>query len=68
VDISQFNINFLRQELGLVSQEPLLFNTSILQNIRYGNLNATDEEIIEASKKACAFDFIQVYQRSLKQK
>ncbi len=59
MDISQFNINSLRQELGLVSQEPILFNTSILQNIRYGNLNATDEEIIEESKKACAFDFIQ---------
>lgn len=40
------------------NQEPILFATSILENIRYGKPDATDEEIIEASKQANAHDFI----------
>jgi len=52
------NIKWLRQQLGLVSQEPQLFATSIAENIRYGKENATLEEIIEAAKAANAHDFI----------
>jgi ATP-binding cassette subfamily B (MDR/TAP) protein 1 len=58
IDITQFSIPALRKQMGLVSQEPLLFNTSIKENIRYGKLDATDDEIFEAARKASAYDFI----------
>ncbi|XP_035825122.1 ATP-dependent translocase ABCB1 [Aplysia californica] len=58
VDVRDINIRWLRQHLGMVSQEPVLFATSISENIRYGREDATMEEIIEAAKKANAFDFI----------
>lgn len=48
----------LRSILGLVSQEPILFNTSITENIRYGQPGASDAEVIEAAKMANAHDFI----------
>jgi ATP-binding cassette subfamily B (MDR/TAP) protein 1 len=57
-DIKSLNIKWLRQNLGLVSQEPQLFATTIAENIRYGKEDATLEEIIEASKAANAHDFI----------
>ncbi len=44
--------------MALVAQEPILFSTSIKENIRLGRLDATDEEIIEASKNANAHSFI----------
>lgn len=56
--ISDYNTKELRRLIAYVSQEPYLFNSSILENIRYGNSNATDEEVIEAAKKANAHDFI----------
>eukprot|EP00357_Protocruzia_adherens_P031766 CAMPEP_0115024098 /NCGR_PEP_ID=MMETSP0216-20121206/32936_1 /TAXON_ID=223996 /ORGANISM="Protocruzia adherens, Strain Boccale" /LENGTH=1278 /DNA_ID=CAMNT_0002397893 /DNA_START=41 /DNA_END=3877 /DNA_ORIENTATION=+ len=59
VDISTLNIGFLRTIISLVSQEPVLFDTSIEENIRYGNMNATKEEIIEAARVANALDFIE---------
>ncbi|CAG9321676.1 unnamed protein product [Blepharisma stoltei] len=57
-NIMDYPISFLRESIGLVSQEPLLFNTSIYENIRYGKLNATQEEIEFAAKEAGAHDFI----------
>ena len=48
----------LREQIGVVSQEPILFATSIAENIRYGNLKATDDEIYAAAKSANAHDFI----------
>ena len=50
-NIKSFNINWLRSKIGLVSQEPILFNTSILENISYGELNKvhTMDDIIEAT-------------------
>lgn len=48
----------LRNQIGTVSQEPFLFHETILENIRYGRLNATDEEVIAASQKAYAHEFI----------
>ncbi len=44
--------------MAFVLQDPFLFEMSVLENIRYGRLNATDEEIVEACKKANAHDFI----------
>ncbi len=57
-DIRDLNIKWLRQHIGVVSQEPVLFATSIQQNIAYGCDDATLEEIEEAAKRANAHDFI----------
>lgn len=48
----------LRQQIAVIEQNPALFNRTIMDNIRYGRLTATDEEIIEAAKKAYIHDFI----------
>ena len=45
--------------IGIVSQEPVLFGTTIEENIRYGRLNVTDEQIRNAAKMANAHDFIE---------
>lgn len=57
-DISKFNVRSLRQQIGLVGQEPALFQTSIAKNIGYGKPGATLDEIHDAAKKANAYDFI----------
>ncbi|MGA3171768.1 MAG: ABC transporter ATP-binding protein [Chthoniobacteraceae bacterium] len=48
----------LRDNLSIVSQDTFLFNTTIMENIRYGRLDATDEEVYEAARQAYAHDFI----------
>jgi ATP-binding cassette, subfamily B, bacterial MsbA len=57
-DINTIKQNSLREQIGMVSQETFLFHDSILNNIRYGRLNATRDEVIEAAKQAYAHDFI----------
>ncbi|XP_044265492.1 mitochondrial potassium channel ATP-binding subunit isoform X1 [Tribolium madens] len=58
-DIKTLDPSWLRQRvLGLISQEPILFGTSIVENIRYGRPGASDEEVKEAAKLANAHDFI----------
>ncbi|XP_065439382.1 ATP-dependent translocase ABCB1-like isoform X4 [Chrysemys picta bellii] len=57
-DIRTLNIKWLREHIGLVSQEPILFATTIADNIRCGREGITDYEIEKAAKKANAFDFI----------
>lgn len=59
VDIKDLKIKDLRSFIAIVSQEMVLFNTTIRENIAYGNFGTTDQEIIEAAKKAHAFEFIQ---------
>ncbi len=58
-DIRDFAVSELRSRLSLVSQEILLFNRSIEENIRYGRLDATRDEIVAAAKLARAHDFIE---------
>jgi ATP-binding cassette, subfamily B, bacterial len=58
VDIRELTLESLRRQISMVLQEPLLFSTSIGENIRYGRLDATDEEVEEAAKAANAHDFI----------
>jgi subfamily B ATP-binding cassette protein MsbA len=58
VDFKDIELKSLRKMIGVVSQETLLFNTTIAENISYGMENATQEEIIEAAKKANAHEFI----------
>jgi len=56
--LEQWPIDELRQLIGIVPQEPLIFANSALENIRYGRLNATDDEVIAAAKMAYADEFI----------
>ena len=58
VDVKQLNIGWLRDNIGIVGQEPVLFDCTIKQNVAYANPEATDEEIIAACQQANAYDFI----------
>lgn len=58
IDIKAFNLRSLRLRIGLVQQEPALFSTSIHENIKYGNKNASEIEIMKAAKAANAHGFI----------
>lgn len=58
VNINEFDKNSLRSMVGMVLQDTWLFSDTIMENIRYGNLKATDEEVIEASKIAYSDHFI----------
>lgn len=58
VNIKDLQLKWLRQQMGLVSQEPALFATSIKENIMYGKDDATMDEVIEAAKSSNAFNFI----------
>ena len=57
-DIQKVEISSIRRQLGIVSQDPLLFAGTIRDNISFGDESFSDEEIIEASKTCCAHDFI----------
>uniref|UniRef100_A0A8C2ENW4 ATP-binding cassette, sub-family B (MDR/TAP), member 11a n=1 Tax=Cyprinus carpio TaxID=7962 RepID=A0A8C2ENW4_CYPCA len=57
-DIRSLNIQWLRSLIGIVEQEPVLFATTITENIRYGRAGVTMEEVIEAAKQANAYNFI----------
>ncbi len=58
VDLKEWDINNLRENIGLIEQDTFLFSTTIKSNISYGKPDATDEEIIDAAKSAQAHDFI----------
>lgn len=58
INIKEVNTKSLRNTQRLVSQETYLFNESILENIKIGNKDATEEEVVEAAKKASIHDFI----------
>ena len=57
-DIRDVKLDSLREQIGIVPQETMLFSTTVRENIRYGRLDATDEEVIEAAKAANADSFI----------
>jgi subfamily B ATP-binding cassette protein MsbA len=59
VDIRQISIDSLRSQIGIVTQEPILFNDSVKSNIAYGNPQASEEDIFEAARSAYAYDFIE---------
>lgn len=58
MDIKDLNVQWLREQIGVVSQEPVLFGCSIKENIRYGRMDVTDEEIDLALEMANAKTFI----------
>jgi subfamily B ATP-binding cassette protein MsbA len=59
VDIRNTSISSLRDQMAIVTQDPILFNDSVKNNIAYGNRKASDEDIRRAAKAAYAYDFIQ---------
>lgn len=58
VDVRELNVKWLRDQIGMVQQEPTLFNTSIMKNISMGWPDATESDIVEAGKMANCHDFI----------
>ncbi|MGB7604340.1 MAG: ABC transporter ATP-binding protein [Lutisporaceae bacterium] len=62
LDIRDIKLESLRKSIGIVQQDVYLFAGSIMENIRYGRPDATDEEIIEASKEANADEFITAFE------
>lgn len=58
IDIRDYNKPFLRQNIAMVLQDTHLFTGTVMENIRYGRLDATDDEVIEAAKTASAHSFI----------
>ena len=57
-DVRKLNLHWLRSNIGVVSQEPILFATTIAENIRYGREDVGDEEMIAAAEAANAHSFI----------
>lgn len=64
VDYTKYTLNAIQSKLGVVLQTPHLFSGTINENIRYGRLNATDEEIVEAAKLAGAHEFISTLEKA----
>jgi ATP-binding cassette, subfamily B, bacterial len=58
IDIRDYDVRWLRRQIGMVLQEPYLFHGTIAENIRYGNPEASETEIIRAARAANAHDFI----------
>ena len=58
IDIKEYNLSDLRKNIAMVLQDTHLFTGTIMENVRYGRLDATDEEVIEAAKTASAHSFI----------
>ncbi|CAM4228660.1 MAG: ABC transporter ATP-binding protein [Paenibacillus macerans] len=61
-DISQVTLKSLRSQMGIMLQDSFIFSGTILDNIRYGRLDATEEEIIAAAKTVCADEFIREFE------
>ena len=57
-DISKSTLKSLRKQMGIMMQDSFIFSGTIMDNIRYGNTTATDEDVIRAAKTVCAHDFI----------
>ena len=57
-DISKTTLSSLRKQMGIMMQDSFIFSGTIMDNIRYGNTTATDEDVIRAAKTVCAHDFI----------
>ena len=60
-DVKSLDPTWLRQQIGVVSQEPTLLSTTIEENIRYGKESATHEEVVDAARAANALDFIDTF-------
>ena len=65
IDVRKLSLDFLRRNVGIVSQETYLFNGTIRENLLYAKEDATEEEMIEACKKANIYDFIKSQESGL---
>jgi ABC-type multidrug transport system fused ATPase/permease subunit len=65
VSVSDYDLNYLRENLAIVPQDVLLFSGSILENIRFGLTDATDDQVIVAAKQANAWEFIESFPERL---
>ena len=65
IDVRKLNLAFLRSQVGVVSQETYLFNGTIRENLLYAKPDASEEEMIEALKKANIYDFVQKQEKGL---
>ena len=58
IDLKELNLDWLRRQIGYVGQEPVLFATTIRENLLFGNESATEEQLTSALRQAEALDFI----------
>lgn len=58
IDISKVTLKSLRTQMGVMMQDSFIFTGTIMDNIRYGNMQATDEDVVNAAKTVCAHEFI----------
>ncbi len=65
IDVKKLDLHFLRDHVGIVSQETYLFNGTIRDNLLYARSDATEQELIEACKKANIYDFISSQEKGL---
>ena len=65
IDVRKLDLGYLRQNVGIVSQETYLFNGTIRENLLYAKPDATEEELIEACKKANIYDFVEKQEKGL---
>lgn len=63
VDVRELDLDFLRKNVGVVSQDTYLFNGSIRENLLYANTSATESDLIEACRKANIYDFIKAQEK-----
>jgi ABC-type bacteriocin/lantibiotic exporter with double-glycine peptidase domain len=59
IDLKEYKVEWLRKQIAIVSQDTFLFHTTILENIRFSKPEASDQDIVEASKAACIHEFIE---------
>lgn len=62
-NVNDVTLESLRSQIGVMPQDTFLFSTTIMENIRYGKLDATDEEVIEAAKAVSAHEFIMKFEK-----
>jgi ATP-binding cassette subfamily B protein len=65
IDVRKLDLAFLREQIGIVSQETYLFNGSIRENLLYAKPDASEEEMISALKKANIYDFVEKQEAGL---
>ena len=61
VNVKKYDLDVLRNSVAMVLQKNVLFSGTIKENLRWGDKNATDEELVDACKKACAHEFIETF-------
>jgi ATP-binding cassette subfamily B protein len=68
IEIAQLDVYWLREQIGIVSQEPVLISSTIEENIKYGKENTSEQSITEAAKSANALEFIQRFPEGMQTK